>query len=61
VQTFSLCRFSTKIQQPALNGEEACACDEHLKLSDAQHEELQGHAAKLTAALRITGMACRAL
>jgi hypothetical protein len=33
----------------------------HLKLSDAQHEELEGHAAKLTAALRITGMACWAL
>jgi hypothetical protein len=60
VQTFTLGGFSTKIQQPALHGEEAFACDERLKLSDAQHEELGGHAAKLTAALRITGMACMA-
>lgn len=57
VQTFTLGGYSTKIQQPALDNEEAFACDDRLKLSDAQHDELGARAAKLTAALRIKGVA----
>jgi hypothetical protein len=56
VQTFTVGGFTVRIQQPALDGEETFACDARLKLSDAQHKGLGERAAKLTAALRITGV-----
>ena len=55
LQVVTIGGYTQAIPQPSLGGIEAKACDERLKLTDAQHLEKGRRAAALTAALREPG------